>query len=231
LVFIYRNFVSPLAAAGYRVIVPDHLGFGCISCTPRAGPAAAVSGGTTTSALKVGNRSPAPRAGWKIASMPGTDMVPALITGGAVVVGVLVGGTVTAVTTWTTIRRSRKDTRDDRRRAAYAAFIGAQEELRRVLDAWETADPLPTADEFAPAIAQTVNSVDRAFVAVTLAGPPKAQGRADEVRGKAWGVYNAIYRPEGLGQPVLPKLGERVSDYIDACDRFTQTASEVLRAR
>ena len=163
--------------------------------------------------------------------MPGTDMVPALITGGAVVVGVLAGGTITGLITWTTMRRSRKDTRDDRRRAAYAAFIGAQEELRRVLDAWETADPLPTADEFGPAIAQTVNSVDRAFVAVTLAGPPKAQGRADDVRGKAWGVYNAIYRPEGPGQPVLPKLGERVSDYVGACDRFTQTASEVLRTR
>jgi haloalkane dehalogenase len=26
--FLYRNFVGPLAAHGYRVIVPDHLGFG-----------------------------------------------------------------------------------------------------------------------------------------------------------------------------------------------------------
>ena len=26
--FVYRAFVGPLAAAGYRVIVPDHLGFG-----------------------------------------------------------------------------------------------------------------------------------------------------------------------------------------------------------
>jgi pimeloyl-ACP methyl ester carboxylesterase len=26
--FVYRNFVGPLAAVGYRVIVPDHLGFG-----------------------------------------------------------------------------------------------------------------------------------------------------------------------------------------------------------
>ena len=26
--FVYRNFVGPLAAAGHRVIVPDHLGFG-----------------------------------------------------------------------------------------------------------------------------------------------------------------------------------------------------------
>ena len=26
--FIYRNFVGPLAAAGHRVIVPDHFGFG-----------------------------------------------------------------------------------------------------------------------------------------------------------------------------------------------------------
>jgi len=26
--FVYRNFVGPLTAAGYRVIVPDHLGFG-----------------------------------------------------------------------------------------------------------------------------------------------------------------------------------------------------------
>src|SRR5438874_973788 len=26
--FVYRNFVGPLVAAGHRVIVPDHLGFG-----------------------------------------------------------------------------------------------------------------------------------------------------------------------------------------------------------
>lgn len=26
--FVYRNLVGPLAAAGHRVIVPDHLGFG-----------------------------------------------------------------------------------------------------------------------------------------------------------------------------------------------------------
>jgi haloalkane dehalogenase len=26
--FVYRNFIGPLAAAGHRVIVPDHLGFG-----------------------------------------------------------------------------------------------------------------------------------------------------------------------------------------------------------
>src|SRR5215471_6682426 len=26
--FVYRNFVGPLTAAGHRVIVPDHLGFG-----------------------------------------------------------------------------------------------------------------------------------------------------------------------------------------------------------
>ena len=34
-----------------------------------------------------------------------------------------------------------------------------------------------------------------------------------------------------FGQPVLPKLGERVSDYLDACDQFTHTASDVLHTR
>jgi hypothetical protein len=61
--------------------------------------------------------------------MSGTDMVPALITGGAVV-GALAGGTISGLFTWASSRRSRKDARDDCRRAAYAAFIAAQEELR-----------------------------------------------------------------------------------------------------
>src|SRR5215831_6610982 len=164
--------------------------------------------------------------------MSGTDMVPALITGGAVVVGALAGGTISGLSTWASSRQSRKDARDDRRRTAYAAFIGAQEELRRVVLAWQIADLPPAPDStFGRAIAKAVGSVDRAFVAVTLAGPQKAQDDADDVRGKAWGVYNVIYRPESPGQPGMPKFTERVGDYIDACDQFTQTASEVLHTR
>ena len=26
--YLYRNFISPLSESGYRVVVPDHLGFG-----------------------------------------------------------------------------------------------------------------------------------------------------------------------------------------------------------
>jgi len=33
--FLYRNFVAPLVAAGHRVIVPDHLGFGRSDKPPR----------------------------------------------------------------------------------------------------------------------------------------------------------------------------------------------------
>src|SRR5215471_7183373 len=159
---------------------------------------------------------PSVRPRWKITPMSGTNMVPALITGSAVVVGALAGGTISGLSTWASSRRSRKGARDDRRRAAYAAFIAAQEELRRVILAWKAASPPPTADsQFGPAVAQAVGSVDRAFV----------------VRGKAWGVYNVIYRPESPGQPVMPQFAERVGDYIDACDQFTQTASEVLHTR
>jgi len=164
--------------------------------------------------------------------MSGTDMVPALITGGAVLVGALAGGTISGLSTWASSRQSRKDARDDRRRTAYAAFIGAQEELRRVVLAWQTADLPPAPDStFGRAIAKAVGSVDRAFVAVTLAGPQKAQDDADDVRGKAWGVYNVIYGPEGSGQPVLPKVDERIGDYVGTCEQFSRTASEVLRTR
>ena len=171
--------------------------------------------------------------------MSGTDMVPALITGGAVVVGALAGGTISGMSTWASSRQSRKDARDDRRRSAYAAFIGAQEELRRVVLAWQAADLPPTAADlpstpdgtFGRAIAKAVGSVDRAFVTVTLAGPQKARDDADDVRGKAWGVYNVIYGPEGSGEPVLTKVDERISDYIDTCEQFSRTASEVLRTR
>jgi hypothetical protein len=164
--------------------------------------------------------------------MSGTDMVPALVTGGAVVVGALAGGTISGMSSWVSSRQSRKDARDDRRRSAYAAFIGAQEELRRVVLAWQSADLPPTPDgTFGRAIAKAVGSVDRAFVAVTLAGPQKAQDDADDVRGKAWGVYNVMNDPEGSGQLVLPKVDERISDYIDTCEQFSRTASEVLHTR
>jgi hypothetical protein len=40
-----------------------------------------------------------------------------------------------------------------------------------------------------------------------------------------------IYRPEGTGTPADPKLGKRVEGYIDACDVFSRTASDVLGTR
>jgi gas vesicle protein len=165
-------------------------------------------------------------------TMSGSDTVPVLITGGAAIAGALAGGAIGGFSTWAGIHRSGKDSRDDRRRAAYAAFIAAQEELRRILLAWRTAEPSPAPDaRFGPAIAQAVGSVDRAFVAVVLAGPRKAKDHADDVRDQAWGVYNVIYRPEGTGQSADPKLGKRVEKYIDACDAFSRTASEVLGTR
>jgi gas vesicle protein len=165
-------------------------------------------------------------------TMSGSDSVPILITGGAAIVGALAGGAIGWLSAWTAMHRSGKDSRDDRRRAAYAAFIAAQEELRRILLAWETVEPPPAAESrFGPAVAQTVSSVDRAFVAVVLAGPRKAKDHADDVRDQAWGVYNVIYLPEGPGRPADPKLGKRVDGYIAACDVFSRTASEVLGTR
>src|SRR5262245_3029607 len=164
--------------------------------------------------------------------MSGTDMVPALITGGAVLVGALAGGTISGLSTWVSSRQSRKDARDDRRRTAYAAFIGAQEELRRVVLAWQTADLPPAPDgTFGRTIAKAVGSVDRAFVAVTLAGPQKAQDDADDVRAEPCALYAGISGPERSGQPVLPKVDERIADYVGTCEQFSRTAPEVLRTR
>jgi hypothetical protein len=163
--------------------------------------------------------------------MSGTDVVPYFITGGGVVVGAITGGLIGALSSRTAIRASRKDARDNRRRDAYTAFIGAQEELTRAVFDWETADPPPESDSlWGPAIAQAVGSVDRALVAVLLAGPSEAQERARGVRDRASDIYRAIYRPAEPGEPVMPELGARMKRYAEACDQFTQTASKVLGA-
>jgi hypothetical protein len=163
--------------------------------------------------------------------MPGTDVVPYFITGGGVVVGAVTGGLICALSSRAALRSSRKDARDNRRRDAYTAFIGAQEELTRVVFDRETAGPPPESDSvWGPAIAQAVGSVDRALVAVLLAGPSEAQERARDVRDRASDIYRAIYRPAEPGEPVVPGLGPRMKRYAEACDQFTQTASKILGA-
>ena len=164
--------------------------------------------------------------------MAATDTSTAIITGAAAVIGTALGGGISWLSGWGATRRARADARAERRRAAYAAFIAAQNELTRVVFAWKTAENTPAPDaRFGDAIAQAVGAVDRATVAITLAGPTKAAASASDVREKAWAIYYALHGPSRgqTGPEVFSILNQRGRELTDAGTQFTETARSILK--
>ena len=154
--------------------------------------------------------------------------VGSLITGGAALAGAGVGW----LASWTAGQRSRAETRDDRRRAAYAAFIRTAEELTRLLVAGDTMETPPAPDSlFGENVARLVGSVDREYVTVLLTGPEQARAAADDVRQKAWALLNWL-RPQGQARSrpgnALAELGALAGEYARACERFTAFAQRML---
>ncbi len=153
--------------------------------------------------------------------------VGALITGSAAFAGVIVGGAITSLSSWTTSRRQREDARNERRRGAYAAFIGTAEELTRLLIAHDTMENPPAPDSrFGDNLARAVGAIDRAYVGVLLVGPEKGRTGADELRQKAWQVLGWARRPEPGTR--IEELAALAAEYATACEVFARIARDVL---
>jgi hypothetical protein len=160
--------------------------------------------------------------------MAGSDTGSALITGGAAVVGALVGGGISWLANWTTTRRSSEEARDERRRTAYVAFLAGAEELNRLVT---TAQPgiftlSGSGLDFREELTATLGPIDRAYVAVSLVGPKTADQTAEKVRSQAW-VTVDLLRKSKLGDPVGRQLGE-IESYQGLCDEFADLARKIL---
>jgi hypothetical protein len=165
-----------------------------------------------------------------IASVNPTE-VGALITGSAAFAGVVAGGSITWLTTWTTGRRQRADARNGSRHASYAAFIGAAEELTRLLIAHDTMENPPVPDSnFGENLGRAVGSVDRAYVGVLLVGPEKAQTGAAAVRQEAWRVLNWLRTQGRSPKPgsTIEELGALAGNYAMVCEVFAGIARDVI---
>lgn len=155
--------------------------------------------------------------------------IGSLITAAAAIAGAGVGW----LASWTAGRRSRAEARDDRRRGAYGAFIGAAEEILHLLTYSGTMKTAPTPDSlFGENLAQAVGSVDRAYVGVLLAGPEAAWTVADEVRQGCWALLTYLSPEPGETTPApqnaLAGFASLCTDYARACDKFTRAAQRIL---
>lgn len=134
-------------------------------------------------------------------SMLASD-IPSIITGTAALAGALAGGGIT----WLFRLHDSKQAKADRRRGVYASFLVAANELTRLLIAHQTVKNVPAADSaFGENMALAVGVIDRAYVAVVLDSSETVRGKAEEVRGKAWDIYNLVY---GHRPPVGDALEE-----------------------
>lgn len=136
---------------------------------------------------------------------------------------------------WAGNRRSDSRGRDERRHAAYAEFIAAADELTRMMRSWYPTKgypsfrlrrwPLPHQTiEFRQTLAAILGNIDRAAVAVTLAGPRTAAEAAGAVRAKGWEMFRWWLR-SGPHQ----ELRALDNEYVALCDTFTAVARAILR--
>jgi hypothetical protein len=156
--------------------------------------------------------------------MAAADTGSAIVSGGAAIVGALVGGGIGWLATWTTARRSRKQAREDRQRNAYVVFIAAADELTRLMKGGPpTGDPLTVTPELRTILA----AIERAYAAVTLAGPQDASRAAENVRTKAWEIFH-WWRRHNKDKYNRAELATEVNIYIGLCEIFTKAARDTL---
>ena len=153
----------------------------------------------------------------------------ALIGAGGVVVGAAVGALSGWASAAVASRSSRRGDCASRRRTAYAAFIGAAEELIRLLGASDTMKERPAPESlFGVNLGQAVGSVDRMYVAVLLDGSQEAKTAAKEVRQKSWDLYLWLRGPVEPGVNSLDRLASLAGEYAAATDAFTKLAADEL---
>ena len=130
------------------------------------------------------------------------DVVLALIGASGAVLGAVAGG-------WSVYWASRiatGQTRDERRRQAYATFIIATDKLHRL---WPDPAPRATAQAvklLGPPTGQAYDAIQQANVSVMLAGPQKAENAANTARKAARDISECLNPPQlGIGHGSPPR--------------------------
>jgi len=111
--------------------------------------------------------------------------------------GVIVGAAVGAFASWITAvmisRHAAREARDDRRRAAYSAFLGALDEILALyLRPGDFGQQLDTDPALAQSVRQALSSIAHTSVAVLLAGSPKARNAVQGIDHARWEIAAAL---------------------------------------
>src|SRR5690349_1366897 len=123
--------------------------------------------------------------------------------------GVVIGAAVGALSGWASAAigssRARRDARNDRRRAAYAAFLGALDEILGIYSlssSWqEFATRLDIDPEFRESFSQALGPVNRTCVDVILVGSPRAYKAVEGIEGARWRAVNGLKDLQGHDLP------------------------------
>jgi hypothetical protein len=136
--------------------------------------------------------------------MTTSDSTVAWIGAGGVIIGAAVGAIASWITAAVTSRHAAMNARDDRRRAAYLAFLGALDEILALfLTAGNFEQELDANPAFADSVRQASSSIASTSVAVLLAGSQRARNVVKGIENARWGVLGALIDPtrrENLGQ-------------------------------
>jgi hypothetical protein len=117
--------------------------------------------------------------------------------------GVIVGAAVGAFSGWLTAavtgRRAAREARDERRREAYAAFLGALDEILSLyLKAKDFSEQLKDDPGFAPLARQALSSIAHTSVSVLLAGSEDARAAVHGIEDARWALYGLLKTPDDL---------------------------------
>jgi hypothetical protein len=162
-----------------------------------------------------------------IAGMTTTASTVAWIGAGGVIVGAAVGAFASWITAAVTSQHAAVEARDDRRRAAYSAFLGALDEILALYFRYPGPDhflqQLDTDPELAQSVRQALSSIAHASVAVLLAGSPEARNAVQGIDQARWGFAAAFIDPAQR-----KKLSSLITQFIDVKTEITDLSRKEL---
>jgi hypothetical protein len=159
-----------------------------------------------------------------IARMTTSASTVAWIGAGGVIVGAAVGAFASWITAVVTSRHAATEARDDRRRAAYSAFLGALDEILALyLGPGDFGERLDTDPTLARDVRQALSSIAHTTVAVLLSGSPEAREAVQDIDHARWGVFAALIDPAQRGN-----LHPWVQQFINVKTKITDLGREEL---
>jgi hypothetical protein len=145
--------------------------------------------------------------------------------------GIIIGAAVGAISGWASAAiassRARRDAQDDRRRAAYAAFLGALDGILSLTltEPTETDYRLDHDPEYRKSVSHALESINRTCVDVTLVGSEKARTKVTGIEDVRWGAVG------GLDPKHRLKLHQAIKKFAHVSTNFTDLARNELAGR